>query len=134
MSDIYDSQQRSALMSAIRTQNTKPEMIVRSILHRIGYRFRLHRKDLPGRPDIVLPKYRTVIFVNGCFWHQHKGCKKARRPKSNREFWDAKLDANIRRDMRNQSDLEELGWRVLVVWECETVHTQTLFDKLFNWL
>lgn len=117
-------------MSNVRVRDTKPEIVVRRILHRSGYRFRLHRRDLPGRPDIILPKYKTVIFVHGCFWHQHEGCSKAQRPKSNWEFWNSKLDANIARDRRNQSDLEKLGWRVLVVWECEASRTGDLSEKL----
>lgn len=130
MPDIYDSRTRSALMSGIRTKNTKPEMLVRSLLHRMGYRFRLHRRDLPGSPDIVLPKHKTVIFVHGCFWHQHEGCRKAQRPKSNRKFWDSKLNANISRDHRNRAALEQLGWRVLTLWECETSHTDEVVEKL----
>lgn len=119
-------------MSGVRVRDTKPEKIVRSILHRLGYRFRLQRRDLPGRPDIVLPKYRTVIFVHGCFWHQHKDCRKARRPKSNREFWDSKLDANVNRDHRNQAALEELGWQVIVVWECEALRAEDVSTRLSN--
>ena len=130
MPDIYDSRTRSVLMSGIRTRNTKPEMLVRSLLHRMGYRFRLHRRELPGSPDIVLPKHKTVIFVHGCFWHQHEGCRKARRPKSNRHFWDSKLDANVSRDHRNRAALEQLGWRVLTIWECETSHTDEVVEKL----
>ena len=106
-------------MSRIHSRDTRPELLVRSMLHRAGYRFSLRRKDLPGRPDIVLPKYRTVIFVNGCFWHQHKGCKEASRPKTRRKFWADKLDGNVRRDQRNYRALRKLGWRVVMVWECE---------------
>ncbi len=106
-------------MSRISGKNTKPELIVRKLLHRMGYRFRLHRKDLPGKPDIVLPRYRTVIFVHGCFWHGHPGCKRSKRPSTNIEFWNEKLDKNIRRDKENISALESSGWRVLVIWACE---------------
>lgn len=134
MPDIYDSRKRSALMSGVRDRNTKPEIIVRRILHRMGYRFRLHRRDLPGRPDIVLPRYRAAVFVNGCFWHQHEGCKRARRPESNRRFWDTKLNANVLRDRRNRADLEELGWIVHIVWECEASRTEETSKKLFRWL
>lgn len=105
-------------MAAIRGKDTKPEMLVRSWLHRNGFRFRLHRKDLPGKPDIVLAKYRTVIFVHGCFWHRH-GCSNSSMPSARREFWEAKLTANTLRDIRSQRLLRREGWRVIVVWECE---------------
>ena len=107
-------------MSRIRGKDTKPELAVRSALHRMGYRFRLHRKDLPGRPDIVLPKYRAVVFVNGCFWHRHKGCRSAYTPKTRKEFWAKKFRENSGRDRRSRTALEKQGWRVLTVWECET--------------
>jgi len=113
-------------MSAVRARNTKPEQIVRSVLHRMGYRFRLQAKNLPGKPDIVLPKYRVAIFVHGCFWHQHLECKKAKRPASNTEFWNKKLDDNITRDARNHQLLTDEGWKVLVVWECETSDVMAL--------
>jgi len=106
-------------MSRIRNRDTKPELIVRSLLHRMGYRFRLHRKDLPGKPDIVLPKYRTVIFVHGCFWHRHKGCQFAYKPKSKEQFWERKFSDNVKRDAVSQSQLFSMGWKVLTVWECE---------------
>lgn len=109
---------RSRNMAAIRGKNTKPEMLVRSWLHRNGFRFRLHRKDLPGKPDIVLQKYRTVIFVHGCFWHSH-GCKNSVVPRTRREFWVEKLGVNRVRDETAQLALKKLGWRVTVVWECE---------------
>lgn len=119
MSDKLTPQKRSWNMSRIRSANTKPEMLMRSLLHRMGFRFRLHRKDLPGRPDIVLPRYRTVIFVHGCFWHQHLGCVEASHPKSNKAYWESKLEANVKRDEKNRQLLHEQGWRVLVFWECE---------------
>jgi DNA mismatch endonuclease (patch repair protein) len=106
-------------MSRIRSCDTKPEMLLRSLLHRMGFRFRVHRKELPGRPDIVLPKYHTVILVHGCFWHQHPGCIEATRPKSNTEYWKTKLEGNVVRDTRNRSALIESGWQVIRVWECE---------------
>ncbi len=106
-------------MSRIRGKDTKPEMAVRRYLHARGFRYRLHVKDLPGKPDIVLPRYRTVIFVHGCFWHQHPGCGHAVMPKSNAAFWAAKLRANTERDIRHRARLEELGWRVITIWECE---------------
>ena len=105
-------------MAHVKTKDTAPEVKLRSILHKNGFRFRLNRKDLPGKPDIVLPKYKTVIFVHGCFWHGHD-CKRGRRPQTNTEFWNKKIDENIKRDKLDVIKLEELGWRVLVVWECE---------------
>lgn len=116
---MFSPEKRSAIMSLVRSKNTKPELLVRSLLHRMGYRFRLHRKDLPGSPDMVLPKYRTAIFVHGCFWHQHPGCKKATLPNQNAEFWREKFERNVRRDENAQRRLREMGWRVLVLWECE---------------
>ena len=107
------------MMAAIKGKNTKPEIIVRRFLHRLGFRFRLHRRDLPGRPDIVLPKYRTVVEVRGCFWHRHEGCPFAYMPKSNRKFWASKLNGNRERDRRNLRELARLGWRAIEVWECE---------------
>ena len=107
------------MMASIRGKNTKPEIIVRRFLHRVGFRFRLHRRDLPGRPDIVLPKYRTIVEVRGCFWHRHEGCPFAYMPKSNREFWKTKLNGNRERDRRNLRELARLGWRAIEVWECE---------------
>lgn len=117
---------RSQLMSRIKSKNTKPELIVRHVLHASGYRFRLHRSDLPGRPDIVLPKYKTVIFVNGCFWHRHSGCIKASVPKTNPEFWKSKFSANIARDHRNTALLQSMDWKVLIIWECETKDLEKL--------
>ena len=113
------SEQRSRNMSAIKSKNTKPEIKVRKVLHSMGYRFRLHRKDLPGKPDLVLPKYRTAIFVNGCFWHQHKECKYSRLPKTNIDFWKRKLEGNSQRDKLNQSKLKDMGWKVIIIWECQ---------------
>ena len=120
MTDTISPERRSWNMSRIRSKNTKPEMIVRSTLHKMGYRFRLHRKDLPGTPDIVLPKYKAVIFVHGCFWHRHQGCKNCYTPKSRTDFWKRKFQDTIVRDRRNTDELELLGWRDLVIWECET--------------
>ena len=107
-------------MSGIQARNTKPEIIVRRALFRAGFRFRLHRKDLPGTPDIVLPGRGVVIFVHGCFWHAHEGCRYAKMPSSRRDFWERKLSANASRDRRNRDALLAAGWRVLVVWECAT--------------
>lgn len=119
MADIMSKERRSWLMSRIHGRNTKPEVMVRSLLHRAGYRFSLQRTDLPGKPDVVLPKHQTVIFVHGCFWHRHKGCKQAATPKTRKAFWETKLAANVARDLRNQRELRRLGWRVIVVWECD---------------
>jgi DNA mismatch endonuclease (patch repair protein) len=117
--DQVSSERRSANMAAIKGKNTGPELAVRKALHAAGFRFRLHRPDLPGKPDLVLPKYGTAVFVHGCFWHKHKYCPNARIPKTNIKFWVRKLDANALRDIKNKRRLEELGWRVYVVWECE---------------
>lgn len=106
-------------MSAIKGRDTKPEVLVRKLLHELGYRFRIQRKDLPGKPDIVLPKYKTAIFINGCFWHRHKGCKYASTPSTNSNFWEKKFAANVERDIRNYAALKEQGWNVLIIWECE---------------
>lgn len=107
-------------MAQVKNRNTAPELTVRKLLHRKGYRFRIQRKDLPGKPDIVLTKYRTAIFVHGCFWHGHPDCPRAARPQSNVEFWNEKLDKNLRRDALAYETLESLGWRVLVIWQCQT--------------
>lgn len=119
MTDRISQERRSWNMSRIRGANTKPEILVRSMLHRAGYRFRLHDRKLPGRPDIVLKKYRTVVFVHGCFWHRHEGCPAATTPKTRVEFWNEKFAENVRRDRRNARALAEAGWHVITVWECE---------------
>lgn len=111
---------RSEIMRRVPQKNTTPEMAVRRALHALGFRFRLHRRDLPGRPDIVLPAYRTCIFVHGCFWHRHEGCRLTTMPSSNVEFWRSKFDANVRRDSAVIQSLQAIGWRCAVVWECET--------------
>ena len=119
MVDFLSPSERSERMSRIRSSNTAPEVALRRAMHAIGFRFRLHSKGLPGKPDIVLPRHKTVIFVHGCFWHRHSGCKIATTPKSNTEFWVEKFDRNVVRDARTREQLEGLGWRVIVVWECE---------------
>nr|WP_244616617.1 very short patch repair endonuclease [Youhaiella tibetensis] len=119
MMDSLSPEHRSWNMSRIRGGDTKPELRLRSLLHRAGYRFRLHAKDLPGKPDIVLPRFRTAIFVNGCFWHRHPGCRFATTPSTRPEFWQTKFNGNVERDARNQATLEAAGWQVMVVWECE---------------
>ena len=120
MVDRISKKHRSWNMSRIRSKNTKPEMVVRSFLHKAGFRFRLHRHDLPGKPDIVLPKYNTVIFVHGCFWHRHKGCKYAYTPKSRLKFWKDKFAGTVKRDKLHLKQLQDNGWKVFIVWECET--------------
>ncbi len=132
--DSLTPEKRSWNMSRIRSKNTKPEIRIRSLLHHMGYRFRLHQKNLPGKPDIVLPKFQTVIFVHGCFWHRHPGCKYAYTPKSRIEFWQKKFNENIDRDCKVQKELEDIGWRILVVWECELKDMETLANKLDNFL
>ncbi len=117
-------------MARVRSKNTVPELAVRSLLHRLGYRFRLHRADLPGKPDVTLPARKTVIFVHGCFWHQHNACRLADRPVSNREYWDAKLDRNVARDAANKSKLRKLGWKVIIVWECQIKIPERLSKRL----
>ena len=128
------SEQRSRNMSAIKSKNTKPEITVRKLLHSMGYRFRLHKKDLPGSPDIVLPKYKTVIFVHGCFWHRHQNCKYASNPKTRREFWEKKFKENIERDKKTQEKLKNLGWKTKIVWECEIKKQDKLIKKLEDFL
>ena len=132
--DSLTPSHRSWNMSRIRGKDTQPEVRVRSALHRMGYRFRLHRKDLPGKPDIVLPKYSTVVFVHGCFWHRHPGCRFAYTPKSRVEFWQTKFDRNVERHREVELSLKELGWHVVVIWECETQQPdvlQTVLERHF---
>ncbi len=129
MIDRLDTARRSRLMQKVGTKDTGPEMTVRSILHRMGYRFRLHRKDLPGTPDIVFPRRRVALFVHGCFWHMH-GCQKGRLPKSRLDYWEPKLLANRQRDERNVADLRAEGWNVAVVWQCELGDRESLEARL----
>ena len=117
--DIFSEEQRSYIMSRVSSKNTKPELYVRSFLHGQGLRFRIHRKDLPGKPDLALPKYRTAIFVHGCFWHRHKGCPRATMPSTRIDFWKRKFEGNVVRDRLNQAALKKANWKVVVVWECE---------------
>lgn len=121
-------------MSRISGKNTKPEILVRSLLHRMGYRFRIHRKDLPGKPDITLPKHKKVIFVHGCFWHGHLGCHRAKRPSTNTEFWNKKIDRNIERDQENIRLLRKSGWKVLIIWTCEIKKLDVLERTLTDFL
>lgn len=132
--DKISKSKRSWNMSRIKGKNTSPELKVRSLLHGLGYRFRLHRKDLPGCPDIVLPKLQKVIFVHGCFWHRHQGCKYATTPSTNVDFWLRKFDVNVERDREVQKRLKQLGWTVLVIWECDLKDSTKLKRKLSAFL
>lgn len=136
MPDTLSTAERSERMSRIGGKNTAPELVVRRLVHRLGFRFRLHRKDLPGRPDLVFPRLHKVIFVHGCFWHRHPepGCHLARLPKSRLEFWSPKLEANHLRDLRNQDDLLALGWRFLIVWECQLRDKEQLENRIRQFL
>jgi DNA mismatch endonuclease (patch repair protein) len=131
--DHLTAETRSALMRKVRVKDTAPEMIVRRMLHRLGFRFRLHRKDLPGKPDIVLPSRRKIVVVNGCFWHGHN-CPRGAPPKSRIEFWGPKIASNRLRDEKNARSLEEAGWRTIVVWECETGNSAELQARLLAFL
>lgn len=130
MTDIVDRPTRSRMMSGIRGKNTKPEMLVRRFLHRKGLRYRLHDPKLAGRPDIVLPRHRTIIMVQGCFWHRHSGCQYAYVPKTRQEFWLTKFEGNVQRDRRSLSQLQSQGWRCLTIWECELRSTEA--EKVLN--
>ena len=125
MPDNLAPASRRYAMSRVHSKNTSPEIFVRSLLHRHGFRFRLHPRNLPGNPDIVLPKYRTIIFVHGCFWHQHPGCRKATIPETNAAYWSKKFSRNLERDTNNQSELEAAGWRVFTLWTCEIGRKKT---------
>lgn len=134
MADRISKEHRSWNMSRIRSKDTSPEIRVRSFLHRSGFRFRLHVKNLSGSPDIVLPKYKTAIFVHGCYWHRHEGCKEGayfpKDPKQGVEFWRKKFEKNVQRDQKNRVMLEELGWKVAVIWECQTKNEELLKEQL----
>lgn len=135
MADVFNPPKRREIMRHIKSKNTAPEVQLRSLLHKNGFRFRLNRKDLPGKPDIVLPKYKAVIFVHGCFWHGHS-CKRGQRPQTNVEFWNNKIENNIARDRKDVELLEAQGWRVLVVWQCEIKkkNESQLLSKIKNFL
>ncbi len=128
--DRLTPEQRSWNMSRVRGAHTRPELAVRRILTSMGLRYRLHRKDLPGKPDVTFGPRRTVLFVHGCFWHMHPGCKSARLPKGNHDFWRNKLEGNAARDIRHRADLRKLGWRVIIVWECELKNPVKLGRRL----
>lgn len=130
MTDIFSKQKRSEVMSAIRSKNTRPEKVVRSMLHRMGLRFRNHGKRLPGKPDVVLARYKTVVEIHGCFWHRHQGCKLASNPSANKKFWQAKFKRNVTRDEANRKELRKMGWRTILVWECELRKPERLERRL----
>lgn len=130
MTDVFSPAQRSQIMSRIRGKDTKPEILVRKVIHSQGFRYGLHRQDLPGTPDIVLTRQRKIIFVHGCFWHGHSGCSRAALPKSKRGFWKQKIEANQARDQKARRALRRLGWSVLVIWQCETNKADQLARKL----
>jgi len=134
MVDVHSKKQRSYNMSQIKSKNTRPEILVRSLVHRMGYRYSLHRKDLPGKPDLVLVKRKKVIFVHGCFWHMHRCRYGSVVPKTNKKFWKIKREGNVDRDKRNLRKLRKEGWKVLVVWECQTRNSERLIDKLKKFL
>lgn len=130
MADVFSKLKRSEIMSRIKGKDTKPEKLVRSLLHRMGYRFRLHVAELPGTPDIVLPRHGKIVFVNGCFWHGHKLCRKGRLPETNTGFWQAKIEKNVERDKTAAQSLKNAGWQVLTIWECQTQNLGKLTLRL----
>ena len=132
MADHLSVKKRSWNMSLIRSANTKPEIAVRKILHSLGFRFRLHKKNFPGKPDIVLKKHKTAIFVHGCFWHQHKGCKRSNIPKTNKSYWVTKLERNKKRDALHKKELKKMDWKTIVVWECEIKTPEKLGKRLLK--
>ncbi len=134
MVDRLSPEARSRLMGRVGSKNTTPELLVRSLAHRLGFRFRLHRSDLPGKPDLVFPRLRKIVFVHGCFWHQHPRCRYGRFPKSRVEFWEEKFRRNKHRDRRALKELRTAGWKVLVVWQCETRNAQQLEALLRDFL
>lgn len=132
--DIVSPERRAAMMSRIRGRDTKPEILVRKLAHALGYRFRLHRRDLSGTPDLVFPGRRKVVFVHGCFWHRHPGCRYAYEPKSRVEFWRTKFASNVTRDARVLTEIERSGWDALTIWECETSDLARLAQTLIQFL
>ncbi|WP_132651939.1 very short patch repair endonuclease [Rhizobium sp. BK418] len=130
--DVPESRRR--LMARVKATDSKPEMLVRRAVHRLGYRYRLHVRALPGTPDLVFPRLNKVIFVHGCFWHRHSGCARTTTPKAHAEYWQRKFNDNVRRDERSQATLETLGWQVLVIWECEITDSDRLTEQLYTFL
>ena len=133
MVDVFDEVKRSAIMARIKAEDTKPEIAVRRIAFSLGYRYRLHRKDLPGKPDLVFPRLGKIILVHGCFWHQHS-CKDGRTPSSNKDYWIPKLERNTERDRNNLNELCKLGWTCLVIWECELKNPARLTSRIEKFL
>ena len=134
MVDYLNSSARSALMAKVKGKDTAPELVVRRTVHAMGYRYRLHRRDLPGSPDLVFPSRKKAIFVHGCFWHRHNGCSKTTTPKTRIRFWNSKFEANIARDRRSVAALRDLGWKTLVLWECGVYDTHRLRKQLRKFL
>jgi len=134
MVDVFTKEKRHEIMASVKSRDTKPEKTVRSLVHRMGFRFSLHRSDLPGKPDIVLSRHGKVIFVHGCFWHGHANCRKATIPATNTAFWTEKIAKNKVRDVKSKRQLRRVGWQVLVVWECEIAKTEKLMRKLNKFL
>ena len=134
MADKISRERRSQNMARIGPKNSRSEMTIRRLLHAMGYRFQLHVTHLPGKPDVVFSNRKKVIFVHGCFWHQHQNCRNGGRPKSNQEFWNKKLSENVKRDIKNYRELEEKGWSVLVVWECEVADKEALIHRLTHFI
>ena len=132
MTDVHTKLQRSKNMAAIRSKNTKPEITVRKTMYKMGLRYRLHKKDLPGKPDIVLGPVKLALFVNGCFWHRHVNCKYAYNPKTRKNFWNKKFTDTIKRDIKNNIELKKLGWESVVIWECETQDQDSLRDQILK--
>lgn len=133
--DIWSKEKRSYVMSRIRSKDTKPELMVRRILHSLGYRYRLHVKELPGKPDIVLKKFNAIIFIHGCFWHLHEDCNEGRIPNTRRDYWEKKLTGNKIRDDKHIADLKKIGWRVIRIWECEIEKfTDDTVNRIINFL
>ena len=132
MTDVHTKKQRSKNMAAIISKNTKPEITVRKTMYKMGLRYRLHRKDLPGKPDIVLGPINLALFINGCFWHRHVNCKYAYNPKTRKNFWNKKVTDTIKRDIKNNIELKKLGWKSVVIWECETQDQDSLRDQILK--
>ncbi len=134
LSDKVSAETRSRIMASVRSKGTRPEMVVRRMLHRLGYRYRLHRSDLPGTPDLVFPSRNKVVFVNGCFWHSHSDCPRTRVPATNRGYWESKLDSNRKRDAKNVELLTKKGWSVATVWECQLRNLERTENQLVSFL